>query len=51
MALFSLKGLSAKEIANLRNASEKTVRNQLTSICKKSGTTSKLSFVAWFMEG
>ncbi|MFT6895891.1 MAG: DNA-binding CsgD family transcriptional regulator [Paraglaciecola sp.] len=51
VALFSLKGLNAKEIANLRNASEKTVRNQLTSIYKKSGTTSKLSFVAWFMEG
>jgi DNA-binding CsgD family transcriptional regulator len=51
VALFSLKGLSAKEIANLRNVSEKTVRNQLTRIYKKSGTTSKLSFVAWFMEG
>ncbi len=51
VALFSLKGLSAKEIANLRNTSEKTVRNQLTSVYSKSGTTSKLSFVAWFMEG
>lgn len=51
VALFSLKGFSAKEIANLRNASEKTVRNQLTSVYKKSGTTSKISFVAWFMEG
>lgn len=51
VALFSLKGLNAKEIANLRNTSEKTVRNQLTSVYSKSGTTSKLSFVAWFMEG
>ena len=51
VALFSLKGLSAKEIANLRNSSEKTVRNQLTSVYKKSGTSSKLSFIAWFMEG
>jgi DNA-binding CsgD family transcriptional regulator len=51
VALFSLKGFSAKEIANLRNTSEKTVRNQLTSVYSKSGTTSKLSFVAWFMEG
>lgn len=51
VALFTLKGLSAKEIANLRNASEKTVRNQLTSIYKKSGTTGKLGFTAWFMEG
>jgi DNA-binding CsgD family transcriptional regulator len=51
VALFSLKGFSAKEIAKLRNTSEKTVRNQLTSVYSKSGTTSKLSFVAWFMEG
>lgn len=51
VALFSLKGLSAKEIANLRSSSEKTVRNQLTSVYRKSGTTSKLSFVTWFMEG
>lgn len=51
VALFSLKGLSAKEIASLRNTSEKTVRNQLSSVYSKSGTTSKHSFVAWFMEG
>ena len=51
VALFTLKGLSAKEIASLRNVSEKTVRNQLTSIYRKSGTTGKLSFIAWFMEG
>ncbi|SEG81048.1 helix-turn-helix transcriptional regulator [Marinobacterium lutimaris] len=51
VALFTLKGLTAKEIANLRNASEKTVRNQLTSIYKKSGTAGKLGFIAWFMEG
>ncbi len=51
IALLTLKGFSAKEIATYRNASEKTVRNQLTSIYKKSGTTSKVSFIAWFMEG
>jgi DNA-binding CsgD family transcriptional regulator len=51
VAFFTLKGLSAKEIANLRNASEKTVRNQLTSVYKKSGTTGKSGFIAWFMEG
>jgi DNA-binding NarL/FixJ family response regulator len=50
VALFTLKGFNAKEIANLRNASEKTVRNQLTSIYKKSTTSSKVSFIAWFME-
>jgi len=51
IALFTLKGYSAKEIANFRNASDKTVRNQLTSVYKKSATTSKVSFIAWFMEG
>ena len=51
IALYTLKGLSAKEIANLRNASEKTVRNQLTNVYRKSGTASKLGFIAWFMEG
>lgn len=51
IALLTLKGLTAKEIANLRNASEKTVRNQLTSIYRKSGTTGKLGFIAWFIEG
>lgn len=50
IALFTLKGFSAKEIADFRNTSEKTVRNQLTSVYKKSGTTSKVSFAAWFME-
>jgi len=50
VALFTLKGFNAKEIANLRNASEKTVRNQLTSIYKKSMTSSKVSFIAWFLE-
>ncbi|SEQ66154.1 regulatory protein, luxR family [Amphritea atlantica] len=50
IALFTLKGFSAKEIADFRNTSEKTVRNQLTSVYKKSGTTSKVSFTAWFME-
>ena len=51
IALFTLKGFSAKEIANLRSVSEKTVRNQLTSVYRKSGATGKLGFIAWFMEG
>jgi Response regulator containing a CheY-like receiver domain and an HTH DNA-binding domain len=50
IALFTLKGFSAKEIADFRNVSEKTVRNQLTGIYKKSDTTGKVSFIAWFME-
>jgi len=51
IALFTLKGYSGKEIADFRHASDKTVRNQLTSVYKKSATTSKVSFIAWFMEG
>ncbi|MBA4502837.1 helix-turn-helix transcriptional regulator [Marinobacterium marinum] len=51
VAFFTLKGFNAKEIAGLRNASEKTVRNQLTSVYRKSGTTGKPDFIAWFMEG
>lgn len=50
VAFFTLKGLNAKEIANIRKASEKTVRNQLTSIYRKSGTSGKAGFIAWFME-
>ena len=50
IALFTLKGFSAREIADLRNVSEKTVRNQLTSIYKKSATKGNVSFIAWFME-
>jgi len=51
IALFTLKGFNAKEIANLRNSSEKTIRNQLTSVYRKSDLTSKHAFIAWFMDG
>lgn len=51
IALFTLKGFNSKEIANLRSVSEKTVRNQLTSIYRKSGLNSKHTFIAWFMDG
>lgn len=51
IALFTLKGFNSKEIANLRESSEKTVRNQLTSIYRKSGLNSKHTFIAWFMDG
>jgi DNA-binding NarL/FixJ family response regulator len=51
VALFTLKGFNSKEIAQLRNVSEKTVRNQLTSIYKKSSINGKHAFIAWFMDG
>jgi DNA-binding CsgD family transcriptional regulator len=50
IALLTLKGFTAKEIAGFRGVSEKTVRNQLTCIYRKSGTTGKMGFIAWFME-
>ena len=45
-----LKGLSLKEIAIVRNTQEKTVRQQASSIYKKSGVSGRHSFSAWFIE-
>ena len=45
-----LKGLSLKEIAGLRQTLEKTVRQQASSIYKKSGLSGRHSFSAWFIE-
>lgn len=45
-----LKGLSLKEIAMVRNTHEKTVRQQASSIYKKSGVSGRHAFSAWFIE-
>lgn len=45
-----LKGLSLKEIALLRETQEKTVRQQASSIYKKSGVDGRHAFSAWFIE-
>jgi DNA-binding NarL/FixJ family response regulator len=45
-----LKGLSLKEIALLRNTLEKTVRQQASSVYKKSGVQGRHAFSAWFIE-
>lgn len=45
-----LKGLSLKEIAIVRNTLEKTVRQQASSIYKKSGVQGRHAFSAWFIE-
>lgn len=47
---FLLKGFSLKEIAGLRETLEKTVRQQASSIYKKSGLSGRHSFSAWFIE-
>jgi DNA-binding NarL/FixJ family response regulator len=45
-----LKGLSLKEVAAVRNTLEKTVRQQASSIYKKSGVQGRHAFSAWFIE-
>ncbi|WP_299879997.1 helix-turn-helix transcriptional regulator [uncultured Cocleimonas sp.] len=45
-----LKGLSLKEIAIIRETKEKTVRQQASSIYKKSGVNGRHEFSAWFIE-
>jgi len=50
VGLLLLKGLSLKEIAALRNTAEKTVRQQASSIYKKSDIAGRHAFSAWFIE-
>jgi DNA-binding CsgD family transcriptional regulator len=45
-----LKGLSLKEIAVIRDTLEKTVRQQASSIYRKSGVPGRHAFAAWFIE-
>jgi len=45
-----LKGLSLKEIAAIRDTLEKTVRQQASSIYKKSSLSGRHAFSAWFIE-
>jgi DNA-binding NarL/FixJ family response regulator len=50
IALLLLKGLSFEEIASVRDAKEKTVRQQATAIYRKSGLNGRHEFAAWFFE-
>jgi len=50
VAMLLLKGLSFKEIASVRNTLEKTVRQQASSIYKKSRVSGRHAFSAWFIE-
>jgi len=45
-----LKGLSLKEIAAIRETLEKTVRQQASSIYRKSALSGRHAFSAWFIE-
>lgn len=50
VALLLLKGLSIKEIADVRNTSEKTTRAQSTVIYHKSGLAGRSELSAFFLE-
>lgn len=50
IALLLIKGLSMKEIADVRKVKEKTVRSQATSIYAKCGHTGRHELAAHFIE-
>lgn len=50
VAMLLLKGLSFKEIAAVRNTSEKTVRQQASALYGKAGLSGRHEFSAWFIE-
>lgn len=50
VALLLLKGLSLKEIADIRNTTEKTARVQSISIYSKSGLAGRSELAAFFLE-
>lgn len=50
VALLLLKGLSLKEVAEIRNVSEKTARAQSFSIYGKSGLSGRAQLSAFFLE-
>lgn len=50
IALLLIKGLSMKEIATIRNASESTVRQQASQIYKKSDLGGRMELSAYFLD-
>lgn len=50
VGLLILKGLSHGEIAHLRNASERTIRDQARAVYRKSGVTGRTELSAFFLE-
>lgn len=50
VGLFLLKGLSLKEIATIRETSERTVREQARALYRKSGLPGRPSLSAFFLE-
>jgi DNA-binding CsgD family transcriptional regulator len=50
VALLVLKGFSYKEIADLRETTERTVRNQAQAIYRKGGLSNRAEIAAFFIE-
>lgn len=50
VGLYLLKGLSHKEVADMRQTSERTVRQQAREIYRKSGVGGRAELSAWFLE-
>lgn len=50
IGLLLLKGLSHKEIAAMRDTSERTVREQARAVYRKSGVNGRSAFSAFFLE-
>jgi DNA-binding CsgD family transcriptional regulator len=50
VAMLLLKGLSHKEVAGLRDTSERTVRQQALGIYRKSGLGGRTELAAFFLE-
>jgi DNA-binding CsgD family transcriptional regulator len=50
VALLQLKGLRHKEIAELRQTSERTVRQQALAVYRKSGLSGRSDLAAFFLE-
>lgn len=50
VALLLIKGLSHKEIAQLRERAERTVRQQALAVYRKSNLSGRASLAAYFLE-
>ncbi len=50
VALLLLKGLSHKDIADVRRTSEKTVRQQSLAVYRKAGLSGRAELSAFFLE-
>ncbi len=50
IGILLIKGLSMKEIADLRNSNESTVRQQASSIYRKSGISGRQELTAFFLD-